>query len=726
MHISDTPVTERHGDVLGRWGLAKSIFDLVNTVEDVSALRVGVYGGWGEGKTSVLRFVETQANQAQIPVCWFPVWAAQTPSELWRSLLQALQTLPDGADRRTWLKSTCGKAVGKIGGLAQYNPYTKAGHALAALVAESISVGPEDAMRAIVRVSGHRRVIIWVDDVDRADPVLVPKLLMGLHDLLSELPGCAVVVALDPGVVSGSLGSVNPGWSSAQAFLEKIIQYPFHLPSLTEERRRQLVLQALQQSQLSIPSQALLDILQLLPRNPRKLKQFIRGLQRFEATVRRLDEDEWDPTLLLFLELLRAVSAEVAELLIQDPQFMQELVAGHLPIVRSGSMERELEERQSARMRDAVDRGMLHQSDAERRQASAQLSAICAEASERLQHVVPSECARHARLDHEPPIMTIRECRAIVAEWRSDRSAPALSRLLLAHRRANEQSEHEVLGAMVGRTVAILGHLIDEAAGALSQSASVQAEKMAELIELLEQLILGCDALGKSDLHDRVELFVEVRNRASHLANRLDDDRYAPIRERMRRLLYSAAPRLSDRAVDLLNHLKPWDAPRLSDMVGAAEIDEVRNRLSSLFGMVAANSTVDRFRRPGGVAGVGNFITNPTEIWLLTDADSPFHESEPRARLMSMVSVPDHVVAQNCLFYLSMLISPAETGRLPLAPARDPDFVVPLWEAVLTLEPAMGLRERISEVGARLRRGLGDPSLIRTPAWESDNGRASP
>lgn len=101
---SDRPVVERSEDVLGRWGLARTIFDLISTGERETSLRIGVYGGWGEGKTSVLRMVETQARRASVPVCWFSVWSAATQRDLWSGLVDALGTLDDRPDWKTRVK----------------------------------------------------------------------------------------------------------------------------------------------------------------------------------------------------------------------------------------------------------------------------------------------------------------------------------------------------------------------------------------------------------------------------------------------------------------------------------------------------------------------------------------------------------------------------------------------------------------------------------------------
>ena len=71
MKLSDRALANRDDDILDRWGIAKTISDLIANTQTDSALRIGIYGSWGEGKTSVLRFVETLCRKADTAVCWF-------------------------------------------------------------------------------------------------------------------------------------------------------------------------------------------------------------------------------------------------------------------------------------------------------------------------------------------------------------------------------------------------------------------------------------------------------------------------------------------------------------------------------------------------------------------------------------------------------------------------------------------------------------------------------
>jgi hypothetical protein len=157
-----------------------------------------------------------------------------------------------------------------------------------------------------------------------------PKLPMGLHELFEDLNDCAVVIALDPEVVSAALGQTNRAWMSGPSFLEKIIQYPFWLARPDEDSRRRLIVNALRESDLSMLEAAIMDALDLAPRSPRKLKQFVRSLGRLRATIARFGEDEWNPLLLVLLDLLSIQSAEAAEQLLNDRDFLHDFVAGHV------------------------------------------------------------------------------------------------------------------------------------------------------------------------------------------------------------------------------------------------------------------------------------------------------------------------------------------------------------------------------------------------------------
>jgi predicted KAP-like P-loop ATPase len=80
---ADVPVALKAEDYLQRWRFASGLYDLIKTSLPEWSLRIGVYASWGEGKTTVLRFIETVARDDASPVARFNPWAIQDREVMW-------------------------------------------------------------------------------------------------------------------------------------------------------------------------------------------------------------------------------------------------------------------------------------------------------------------------------------------------------------------------------------------------------------------------------------------------------------------------------------------------------------------------------------------------------------------------------------------------------------------------------------------------------------------
>ena len=63
-YTDDAPITNHSDDRFGRWPFAERIANVIATRSDPTSIVVGIYGPWGDGKTSVLTImVEALASQ---------------------------------------------------------------------------------------------------------------------------------------------------------------------------------------------------------------------------------------------------------------------------------------------------------------------------------------------------------------------------------------------------------------------------------------------------------------------------------------------------------------------------------------------------------------------------------------------------------------------------------------------------------------------------------------
>src|SRR5258705_12106619 len=78
------------GENLGRRSFSESITSLIRSAPVGSSFRIGIYGGWGEGKTSAMRFVEGYLPDDEYACIRFDPIGAQSVSELKRRLFEEI------------------------------------------------------------------------------------------------------------------------------------------------------------------------------------------------------------------------------------------------------------------------------------------------------------------------------------------------------------------------------------------------------------------------------------------------------------------------------------------------------------------------------------------------------------------------------------------------------------------------------------------------------------
>jgi len=82
---------------------------------------------------------------------------------------------------------------------------------------------------------------------------------------------------------------------------------------------------------------------------------------------------------------------------------------------------------------------------------------------------------------------------------------------------------------------------------------------------------------------------------------------------------------------------------------------------------------------------VDGFSRSPVELSLLLSPDSRFHQSDCRARLLSIAQEKDDAVAQNFFVYLQN--ARRRSRRRDAIGTRDASLIVPAWEAASTVRP---------------------------------------
>ena len=230
-YSSDAPLSSPDGDVFQRWPFSKQIAHVIRDRKGTGSLVVGLYGSWGEGKTTVLNFVEHALKEEEnVVVVRFNPWRFGNEETLIRSFFEVLATAIGeklstrwedlGGDLRKYAK---GVSFGAFG--AKLN----ADDALKAATDVGLE-GIRDRLGKALAETGTR-VVVVVDDIDRLDKQEVHAVFR-LVKLSADFDGVTYLLAFDPDVVAASLqdryGSVKS--DAGRDFLDKIVTVPLQIP----------------------------------------------------------------------------------------------------------------------------------------------------------------------------------------------------------------------------------------------------------------------------------------------------------------------------------------------------------------------------------------------------------------------------------------------------------------------------------------------------------------
>ncbi|GEN30977.1 hypothetical protein HNQ35_001442 [Cerasibacillus quisquiliarum] len=237
-YSSDAPIIDPSLDKFNRYPFAQRISSVISQRKDPSSIVVGIYGAWGEGKTSVLNFIEKELQDEIDVVCLrFNPWRFGNEDEM---LVNFFYDLANAIDQNIQTgKEKVGEFLEKYAKL----PATLLGKTeIAEGIVSLFSKADVEELRVrIEELLEHekKRIVILVDDIDRLEKKEIHAVFR-LVKLTADIKYTAYVLAFDKHVVSSALqeryGSDNGG--TGNSFLEKIIQVPLHLPQIDFEDLR--------------------------------------------------------------------------------------------------------------------------------------------------------------------------------------------------------------------------------------------------------------------------------------------------------------------------------------------------------------------------------------------------------------------------------------------------------------------------------------------------------
>ncbi|MEU3201931.1 P-loop NTPase fold protein [Streptomyces sp. NPDC006996] len=204
---------------------------------------VGLYGRWGEGKSTVLNFVRHGLDAypaEQVTVVEFNPWFDSDETHLYAEFLHAIAAAVGADLERKYEKviRRAGRAQGfaeSVGLPGRVNSIVKVSTLLGAVggLGQPTLRDFHDRLHEVLAPAGAaaRRVVVLMDDIDRLDDRQISAVFR-MVKLAADFPNLCFLLAFDQGVVAEALGARYRagGAGGGQEFLEKIINAPLRLP----------------------------------------------------------------------------------------------------------------------------------------------------------------------------------------------------------------------------------------------------------------------------------------------------------------------------------------------------------------------------------------------------------------------------------------------------------------------------------------------------------------
>ena len=206
---------------------------------DQGAAIVGLHGKWGYGKSTILNFIKSHLishHADKISILDFNPWLFMNQEELLTAFFEHLAAQLEIKDNA---RQTFSKALTKFNGALGMIPVVGAGAMkLAQQSGEYLKDTLHRQKELLDKVLNEKRqtIVVFIDDLDRLDRAEM-MLMMKLVRLNANLPRMVYVLAFDDDMIASTIGTAYGGGIDAgRQFLEKIVQFPFAIPSVGHSR----------------------------------------------------------------------------------------------------------------------------------------------------------------------------------------------------------------------------------------------------------------------------------------------------------------------------------------------------------------------------------------------------------------------------------------------------------------------------------------------------------
>lgn len=238
IYSADNAIKNPDLDEFNRRDFSERIAKTIATRKESKSLVIGIYGKWGEGKTTVLNFIagELKHHDNIVPLTFNP-WLFPSEAELLVAFYSELaKAIGKSLSTR---KEDAGKFIKDyVGALAGFFDKKEAVEKIGGFLSDVRLEELRDRIGSFL-IGQKKSVVVLMDDIDRLDKNEIHAVFR-LVKLSANLENVVYVLAFDRDVVEEALSEryVSKKENPGQNFLEKIVQVPINLPKVPKSDLR--------------------------------------------------------------------------------------------------------------------------------------------------------------------------------------------------------------------------------------------------------------------------------------------------------------------------------------------------------------------------------------------------------------------------------------------------------------------------------------------------------
>jgi hypothetical protein len=345
--LSDAPAGHA-GDLLEFSRYVEPLTEVIMNDATQTPFTVGVFGGWGSGKSSLLEMIDQKLagdHDQEVVRVRFNPWIYRRESNILIPLLYTLQdTLAeDGRSRFTESARTIGAVAAKLSAGVLLGRLSGGAVSLAdlnALIAQYAEQRHETAsemskLRETLQQQADSihnkgaRLVFFIDDLDRCEPDEIIDLLESVK-LFLDLRNVFIIIAIAKDVVDRGVAFKYRDFAFTKEkvlavgdeYLDKMIQLPLYMLPIDSGAVGQFM------AGFDLPEdvQAQIGLLQdIVSPNPRRIKRVLNTCAVTYAIIQRSPGLHLRPDLIARLAVLRLQSPDLYAAITRDPELLAAL-----------------------------------------------------------------------------------------------------------------------------------------------------------------------------------------------------------------------------------------------------------------------------------------------------------------------------------------------------------------------------------------------------------------